>query len=414
MEPRELIPHLFRREYGRIVSVLAGRFGVDHLDAAEDLASETFLTAMETWPYRGIPENPVAWLYTVARNKASNHLQRENLFREKIAGQLLRESTVTEPDIDLSDRNITDHQLQMLFTVCHPSVPQSAQIALALRVLCGFGIDEIAAAFLTNKDTVNKRLHRAKRKLRDHAVQLEVPADARLAPRLESVLRTLYLLFSEGYYSERNDAIVRKELCLEAVRLTYLLLGNPSTDTHASNALLSLMCFHSSRLDARLSDAGEPVLYRDQDTTRWDTALIEKGFYYLQRASQWEVVSKYYLEASIAYWHTVQGDSREKWESVLSLYDALLTVDPTPLAQLNRLYALAKVRGNAAALREAEGLPLHDNHFYHLLLSELTEDTDPTAALESLRAAYRYCGTETERVFIAAKMERLATQLRTR
>ena len=407
MPASETIPHLFRREYGKIVAVLARRFGFAHLAVAEDLASETFLAAVETWPYRGIPANPAAWLHTVAANKARNYLQRNALFREKIAPELSRQPASAEPDLDLSDRNVTDSQLQMLFAICHPSIPESAQIGLALRILCGFGIDEIADAFLTNKETVNKRLHRAKQKLRTGAVPLEVPADDQLAPRLDAVLRTLYLLFNEGYYSERNEAIVRKDLCYEAVRLTYLLLRNPSTDTHPTNALLSLLCFHASRLDARLTDTGDLVLYRDQDTYLWDTGLIEKGFHYLQRASRWPVASPYYLEASIAYWHTVKTDTPAKWESILSLYEALLRIHPTPVAELNRVYALGRVRGYDVALRAAERLNFRDNHFYHLLLSELLRESDPKRALQSLREARVLCGTETERDFLTRQIQAL-------
>jgi RNA polymerase sigma-70 factor (ECF subfamily) len=218
MYEQELIPHLFRTEFSKICSVLCKLFGITHIEAAEDIASETFLSALETWPYKGIPENHTAWLYTVAKNKAKNYFARNHLFAEKIAKQVKTLSTDKEEiQIDLSDKNITDSQLQMLFAICHPSIPAEAQIGLALRILCGFGIDEIADAFLTNKETINKRLFRAKEKLRIEKIPIQFPASVEINDRLENILTTLYLLFNEGYYSESNESIIRQDLCLEAM-----------------------------------------------------------------------------------------------------------------------------------------------------------------------------------------------------
>ena len=408
MGKNDLVPNLFRTEYSKIVAVLSKTFGIDHIAIAEDLTSETFLLAAETWPYQGIPENPTAWLYAVAKNKAKNHFKRKMIFRDKISDELTMQGKEwDELEIDLSDQNIEDSQLRMIFAICHPAISDSSQISLALRVLCGFGIDEIADAFLTNKETINKRLHRAKEKLRSENVQLQIPSESQLQTRLDTVLRTIYLLFSEGYYSESNDSIIRKELCLEAMNLAYLLLQHDATNSHASNSLMSLMCFHSSRLEARLSENGELILYQDQNENQWDKILIEKGFYYLQQASKWEVASKYYLEASIAYWHTVKNDHHEKWGSILKLYDQLLKIDPSPIGALNRLIALSKVKGNAKALEEAETLDLQDNHFYHLLLSELYKETDHEKAIHSLEKAFALCKTETEKIFIRNKINSL-------
>jgi len=251
MEHAALIPHLFRTESRKIVSVLGRLLGMQHIDMAEDIAAETFLAAMETWPFKGVPENPTAWLYSVAKNKAKNYLTRHHVFTEKIVGEIKNNLPgITEIEIDLSDKNITDSQLQMLFAVCHPSLSAESQIGLALRILCGFGIDEIATALLSNKETITKRLLRAKEKLRSEKMSIELPHNAEIDARLETVLRTLYLLFSEGYYSESRDTILREELCLEAIRLTYLLIENEQTNHPSVNALLSLMCFHASRFEA--------------------------------------------------------------------------------------------------------------------------------------------------------------------
>ncbi|HYJ38579.1 MAG TPA: sigma-70 family RNA polymerase sigma factor, partial [Chitinophagaceae bacterium] len=258
MSQQELIPHLFRTEFRKITAVLCRSLGIEHMEVAEDIASETFLSALEVWTYKGIPENPTAWLYTVAKNKARNHMIRKQLFESKISRELKHSSAESqEIEIDLSDQNITDSQLRMLFAICHPSISAEAQIGLALRILCGFGIDEIATAFLSNKETINKRLFRAREKLRMEKVPIEFPVEAEINDRLETVLRTLYLLFSEGYYSESQDQVLREDLCLEAMRLTNLLIENEQTNQPKVNALLSLMCFHSSRFDARRNANGE-------------------------------------------------------------------------------------------------------------------------------------------------------------
>jgi RNA polymerase sigma factor (sigma-70 family) len=212
MEQQELIPHLFRTEFTKITTVLCKLFGIEHIEIAEDIAGETFLSALETWTYKGIPENPTAWLYSVAKNKAKNHLHRNNLFTGKIVPEIKHAiSGIQEMEIDLSDKNISDSQLQMLFAICHSSISAEAQIGLSLRILCGFGIEEIANAFLTNKETINKRLSRAKEKLRLENVQIELPVESEINKRLETVLITLYLLFSEGYYSESHNAVLRED-----------------------------------------------------------------------------------------------------------------------------------------------------------------------------------------------------------
>ncbi|HEY2726031.1 MAG TPA: sigma-70 family RNA polymerase sigma factor, partial [Parafilimonas sp.] len=300
MEQLELIPHLFRTEFSKITSVLCKLFGIEHIEIAEDIASETFLAAVETWSYKGLPQNPVAWLYAVAKNKAKNYLHHNAIFQKKIAPEIKHSSSsLCENEIDLSEKNITDSQLQMLFALCHPSIPAEAQIGLSLRILCGFGIDEIANAFLSNKETINKRLFRAKEKLRTEKVEIEFPPATEINKRLETVLTTLYLLFNEGYYSESSDTILRDDLCLEAMRLSYLLIENEQTNQPQVNALFSLMCFHASRFAARKNENGEIILYEDQDENLWNKELIEKGAYYLNQSSHGNSISKYHLEAGI-------------------------------------------------------------------------------------------------------------------
>ncbi len=408
MNQPELLPHLFRTEFRKMAAVLVKSLGIGHITTAEDIASETFELALKSWPYKGIPENPVAWLYTVAKNKAKNHIQRDLLFAGKIANEMKSTfSSAEEMDIDLSEQNITDSQLQMLFALCHPVIPAEAQVALSLRILCGFGIDEIANAFLTTREVINKRLFRAKEKLRQQKIAIVFPDQRELALRLDTVLTTLYLLFSEGYYSESDDNVLREEFCREAMRLMELLIRNPSTDQPKVNALYALMCFHASRFAARRNKNNELILYHHQDETLWDEALIRQGAYHLHLASRGEQLSRYHLEASIAYWHTIKADSREKWESVLQLYNHLLTMSYSPIAALNRTYALSKVAGHAVAIGEALKLNLDTNPFYFALLGELHTGHDPVQAKQYFQQALHLAATKADQLTIKKKMESL-------
>lgn len=408
MNQEELIPHLFRTEFRKIAAVLCKFFGMDHIETAEDIAAATFLSALETWSYKGIPENPKAWLYAVAKNKAINHLNRSHLFTDKIIKEVKQAALeIQEINIDLSDENIKDSQLQMLFAVCHPSISPEAQIGLSLRILCGFGIDEIANALLSNKETINKRLFRAKEKLRHEKIKIEFPNEAEINKRLGAVLTTLYLLFNEGYYSESKDTVLREDLCLEAMRLTSLLIENSHTNQPEVNALLSLMCFQSSRFEARKNKNGEMILYEDQDETLWNDELISKGVYFLHCATQGNNLSKYHIEAGIAYWHTIKSDTKEKWENILQLFNRLLLIEYSPIAALNRTYALSKANGKQEAIVEAEKLKLTNNHFYFTLLGELYHDIDNNKAKENFQKAFKLARTQTDKQTIQKKLDNL-------
>ena len=408
MHQQLLIPHLFRSEFRKITAVLCKLLGVEYIETAEDIASETFLAALETWTYKGIPENPTAWLYKVAKNKAKNHITRSNLFATKISRDLKHSVTENkeEIEIDMSDQNITDSQLRMLFTVCHPFISIESQIGLSLRILCGFGIDEIATAFLTNKETINKRLFRAREKLRAEKIPIEFPAESEISERLEVVLRTLYLLFSEGYYSESQDAVLREDLCVEAMRITHLLVENEKTNKPSVNALLSLMCFHASRFPARKNENGELILYQDQDESLWNQDLIKEGVYYLHQASQGNSISKYHLEAGIAYWHTIKQDSKDKWENILQLYNKLLQIEYSPIAALNRTFALSKANGKEEAIREAEKLNLSDNQYFFTLLGELYSGIDDRKAKNNFEKALTLAKTQGDRQVIQKKLSK--------
>jgi RNA polymerase sigma-70 factor (ECF subfamily) len=411
VDQSNLIPLLYRQEFSKMVALICSRFGVEQMDAAEDIVSETFLAAAETWGLKGVPDNPVGWLYRVARNNTLNGLRHERVFRQKVKGELAKGSSSSiETELDISPENIMDSQLRMLFAVCHPCIPVEAQVSLALRVLCGFTIDEIAQALLTTKANINKRLYRAKEKLRVSGVTLTLPDAAGMNERLDAVLLTLYLLFNEGYYSASPDKLLRKELCLEAMRLTYLLAeyqgaagrGCVRSDVYS---LLALMCFQASRLNARVDEAGGLVLYEQQDSGLWDTELIHRGNSFFIQACDARVLSRYHLEAAIAWWHTHHRDGREKWENILMLYNKLLIMDYSPIAALNRAYAYARVYGKEAAIPEAEGLGLTGNMFYHSLLGELYMGVDDAVAVGHFEQALGLASTEAERAVLAAKMD---------
>lgn len=375
------------------------------MEVAEDIASETFLVAMQAWGLEGLPPNPAGWLYNTAKNKAKNYLHRESVFRDKVSAEIQNKAQQVRADeVDLSLENINDSQLQMMFAVCHPSISREAQIGLSLRILCGFGIEEIASAFMTNKEVINKRLFRAKEKLRAERVRIELPPLSEIDARLEQVMTTIYLLFNEGYYSVSQSSTLRKELCLEAMRLCTMLVENPVTDKPQVNALLALMCFHASRFDARTSANGAIILYDEQDSSRWDSDLISKGGYFLNMAAQGNKLSKYHLEAGIAAWHTQQADSPEKWEGILHLYNQLLQREYSAIAALNRTYAVAKVKGKEAAIMDAEKLDLSDNHFYYALLGELYDGLNDEKAKMHWLTALSLAKTDADKDAIRRKL----------
>lgn len=409
MEHKELIPNLFRTEYQKIVSVLCSLFGIHHIEIAEDIVSDTFLTASETWAIKGIPENPTAWLYTVAKNKTKNHLKRNNVFETKIVSEIKHNTPLNNPeiDIDLSDQNIADSQLAMIFTVCNPCNSEEAQIALALNLLCGFGINEISDAFLSNKEVIYKRINRAKEKLKEENIKIQNPSNSEIKDRIQTVLKTIYLLYSEGYYSISQNTTLRKDLCTEAMRLTYLLIQNKSTNLPQTNALIALMCFHSSRFDARTGLNGEIILYEDQDKSLWNKELIDKGTYFLSQSSTGNTLSKYHLEAGIAYWHTIKTETIEKWENILELYNNLIILEYSPIVALNRTYALSKVKGREEAIHEAEKLNLTDNHFYYSLLGNLYSGINSKKALQYFETAIDLAKTTADKNIISKNIEQL-------
>jgi RNA polymerase sigma factor (sigma-70 family) len=409
MQNDNYLKELFQREFAKMVAVISSLFGLEHIELAEDIVSETFLTAAESWGMKGMPANPTAWLYAVAKQKTLYHFRRDKIFQQKILPALSsQKEEITELDeLNFSDQHIKDSQLQMIFAICTPVIASEAQIGLALRILCGFGIDEIAEAFLTNKETINKRLFRAKEKLRAEKVQLEFPPEDQVSERLENVLHIIYLLFNEGYYSMTQNEILRRDLCVEAMRLGAFLTEYGRTNQPKTNALLALMSFHASRFNARQTTDGDIILYEEQDKKKWDTELIRQGMHFLDLSASGSELSSYHLEARIACWHCIKEDSPEKWEEILSLYDQLMTINFSPGVLLNRLYALYKAKGTEAALKEAEPLQMDNNHFYFILLGELYRQKDPDKARKQYQIALSLSKTQFERQEIQHKIDSL-------
>lgn len=363
----EILHGLFRKERKKIMNELRYLFTID-IEMIEDVVSDTFLTATEYWKRRGLPENPKAWLHAVAKNKTRNYLKKKAIFDKKLSPELKLTPVTEEIEIDISKKTIDDSQLAMMFTICNPCLSKEAQVGLVLNLLCGLGVQEIADAFLTTKHVIYKRLERAKERLKINNVRIEPPTTSEVKDRLDSVLTSMYLLFSEGHYSLSHDTSLRENLCAEAMRLNQLLVDNPLTNTPAVHALFALMCFHSSRFATR------SVPYDQQDEELWNPELIAKGSFHLNVAATGEHISKFHLEAGIAYWHTRKEDTITKWENILGLYDKLLDVEYSPIAALNRTYALARVKGKKEAMDEAKNLDLAENHFYQWLVNFL-EDT---------------------------------------
>ncbi|MCK9640793.1 MAG: hypothetical protein M0R39_12860 [Prolixibacteraceae bacterium] len=389
-----------------MTAVLCRHFGLQHIEIAEDIASETFLKATEEWALGIIPENPTAWLYTVAKNKTIDYLKRHTIFEKKIKGAINKEVFEVEQDYDFNKQTIADSQLGMIFAVCNPVISTEVQICLALQILCGFSVEEIADAFLTKTETIKKRLFRARKSLRNDNFEIKVLQEATIKSRLDTVLLTLYLLFNEGYFSKSNNHLIRKDLCSEAIRLTLILTENPMTNTSKANALLALMCFQSSRLDARAGVTGEVIQYEQQDKNLWSKELIEKGNYYLVNSCSGNEISKYHLEAGIAYWHTAPAD-KNKWEQILHLYDQLILIEYSPITALNRIFALAKVRGNELAIKEVKKLNLNEINYYHSLLGYLYANMDVNKSISYYNKAITLTKSLAEKEILIKEIEQL-------
>ena len=376
---QSLVDHLFRRESGKMVSALTRVFGTTNLDLAEDVVQETLLLAMQRWPFDGVPGNPAGWLYQAAKNKAIDTIRRQQTFR-RFEPELTHALQATGQATHVLDRlflaeEIADDTLRMMFTCCHPALPTESQITLTLKILCGFGTAEIARALVTQEAAVDKRLYRAKRRIREEGAAFEVPSGPELSTRLQSVLSVLYLMFNEGYNSSFAEDPIRKDVCLEAMRLGQVLGEHPIGRHSMTAALVALMCFHAARFDARLDDDGHLVTMRHQDRGRWDRRLVAEGFRYLEESASGSDVGHVHLEAGIAALHCAADTyERTNWLEIVRLYDHLMAIRPTPIVALNRAIAIGERDGAEAGLRAIRAI--HDLDAldrYYLLPAALGE-----------------------------------------
>jgi RNA polymerase sigma factor (sigma-70 family) len=372
----QLVSHLFRHEAGKMAAVLTRMVGLRELQVAEDIVQDTLLQALNAWKVKGVPENPAGWLYTVAKRKAIDVI-RQRATHAHIEAELakaFRSEWTLAPTINrLFEFEIEDSQLRMMFACCHPSLPYESQIALVLKTLCGLSITEIAHSFITQEETITKRLYRAREKIRAEGIELEIISPATITNRQNTVLHTLYLLFSEGYNSTHPDKPIRHELCEEAMRLCLLLTRNKITSTSETNALLALMCYQASRAESRLDKNGSIVLLQNQNRSGWSQSLIQKGNEYMDLASAGENLSEYHLEAAIAGTHARAASfEATNWEHILMLYELLAQIKIDPIVELNKAIAIGFAKGAATGLTFLKTVRgLENNSIYYSALGDL-------------------------------------------
>jgi RNA polymerase sigma factor (sigma-70 family) len=411
----QLSEHLFRRESGRLVAALVRIFGVHNLALAEDVVQDAFCRALEVWRVRGIPENPAAWLMSVAKHRALDIVRKEQT-AQTFAGELIRvlESEWTlVPTIEeaFAGSTIRDEQLRMMFSCCDPRLAEEVQVALVLNILCGFGASEIAGAFLTSRAAMEKRISRGKKSLASSRRLFDL-ADAEFGARLSAVRRALYLLFNEGYHGASAEAAVRTDLCREAIRLTMLLLESPQTAVPETQALAALMHLQAAKLPARVDAEGDLNPLVEQDRSRWDAQLVEQGLGLLDRSASGPVISAYHVEAAIAAVHATAASVDEtKWDEIVRLYDRLMAIAPSPIVALNRAIAIAQRDGpepGIDALRAiSEPERMRSYPFYPAAFGELElRRGNVESAREYFSAAVTVARNDAERRFLERRVRR--------
>ena len=418
----ELTDHLFRHEAGRMVAVLTRIFGVHNLALAEDVVQDAFCRALEVWAFRGVPENPSAWLMTAAKNRALDVLRREKTARTyepELSKWLQSEWTLASEVEELfADNAIKDEQLRMMFSCCHPRLPEEAQVMLMLHILCGFGIDEVAGAFVTTYTAVEKRIPRAKKVLAGSKRLFDTQAPTDFSDRLPAVQRALYLLFNEGYHGASAEFAVRAELCDEAIRLATFLLDHPLGSTPSSYALSALMCLNKARLPARVDASGKLNSLFDQDRSLWDQTLIGEGLRLLELSAKGAELTEYHVEAGIAAVHaTAPTMQATNWQEIVSLYDTLLTIRPTPIVALNRAIAVGQRDGAECGLQELRTIPASDRlakyPFYHAAFAEFElQNGQAENAARHFEIALKLARNRMERQFFENRIASCGQQAR--
>ncbi|HEV8616304.1 MAG TPA: sigma-70 family RNA polymerase sigma factor [Methylomirabilota bacterium] len=408
MEIPDVLAETFRAEYARVVASVLRI--VRDIDVAEEVVQDAFAQALDHWPATGAPDRPGAWLLTTARRRALDRLRRDRragaradaLSYETLLGAMDDDGDVATPE------TIPDDRLRLIFTCCHPALPADSRVALTLRLVGGLTTPEIARAFLVPEPTVAQRLVRAKRAIRDRALPYEVPAAAELPARLPAVLAVIYLVFNEGYAAHSGEALVRHDLCAEALRLGHMLDELMPGEAEVLG-LLALMELHASRATTRTDAGGNLVLLADQDRSRWDRARIARGVASLERAGPIERAGPYQIQAAIAACHARAASwEATDWPRIVALYDTLADVAPSPVVELNRAAAIGMAHGPAAGLAALDGLDADPLRDYHLLPAARAEFLRRLGrwkdAAAEYRAALRLADNARERAFLASRL----------
>lgn len=401
--------HFFRHESARLVATLAGQFGAQRLQWVEDVVQEALVRALQTWPYRGVPDNPAAWLTLTARHLALDQLRREERWNEReegISAEQARWMSVpleAEPD----DVHLRDDTLRLMFVCCHPQLSSEAQIALALRTLCGLSPAEIAAAFVTSEAAISKRLVRARQRIRELELPFELPAAHDLPQRLDAVLASLYLLFNEGYKASSGEHLVRSDLCHEAIRLTELLAAHQHTSLPQCHALLALMLLSAARLPARTDEAGGILRLHEQDRSLWDQSFIQRGLQHLQLSARGDTLTEYHLEAGIAACHsTAATHQTTDWARILALYDQLVLLTSSSVVALNRAIAVGRAHGAQGGLDALAAVQGLDSYLsLHAARGSFAAELGQTeAAAAHYRKALALAALPSERSFLERQL----------
>jgi len=397
-----------------MVATLTRIFGIEHLSLAEDVVQEALARALQTWPFYGVPKNPSAWIMRASRNLALDVVRRRKVFQSKQAEiiRLMDRESIAPDEAIFPEEEISDDRLRLMFVCCHPAIPADAQVALALKTLCGFGVTEISHAFLTTDAAIAKRLTRAKQKIREAQIPFEIPAGTELTQRLDSVLQSLYLLFNEGYKASSGENLVREELCREAIRLTDLLAQHPAGNQPRTHALLAVMLLNAARIPTRLDSEGNLLRLKEQDRTRWDKSMIARGMFHIGQSAAGDELSEYHLQAGIAACHCAAKDYEStNWHQILSLYDRLIEFDQSPVVALNRAVALANIRGPKAGLQAVRSIRgLNKLNSYYLLYAVQGEfemrSGNLQVAAEQFRKSFELADTKSERAFLLKRLQR--------
>jgi RNA polymerase sigma-70 factor (ECF subfamily) len=417
-EVAQVVEHLFRHEAGKMVAALTRIFGIEHLTLAEDVVQEALARALQTWPFYGVPKNPAAWIMRASRNLALDVVRREKVFRDKEAEIIhLMDWENPAPDTAVfADQEIADDCLRMMFVCCHPLIPAEAQVALALKTLCGFSPAEIAKAFLTTEAAIAKRLTRAKQKIREARIPFEIPEGEELVRRLDGVLQSLYLLFNEGYKASSGEKLVREDVCHEAILLTSLLAEHAAGTQPKTHALLALMLLNAARIPTRVDGEGNLLRLQEQDRTRWDQPMIARGMFHFAQSAAGKEITEYHLQAGIATCHCAAMDyASTDWRQILQLYDRLIEFDDSPVVALNRAVALAEVRGPQAGIEVVGAIQnLRSLESYYLLYAVLGEFearlNHSEAAAAHFRKSLQLAEIKSEQAFLSKRLQACEAQ----